>query len=135
LEKPPKTADKKQKKVENDPYNHIAVITERIPHRLVDCPQLTYPESLYVLDRALEGYETGYEKCGSFRVNDRMIGLNNEGHCKVWVNEDFANNHPSYPRRRLMSTRVDDKEYLEGKTVNLTSSDEADMVQDVVDTV
>lgn len=71
------------------------------------------------------------------RVNDRMIGLNNEGHCKVWVNEDFANNHPSYPRRRLMSTRVDSRELLEGRYANHlpTSADEADMVQDVVDTV
>ena len=63
------------------------------------------------------------------------LDLNIEGYCKVWVNEDFANNHPSYPRRRLMSTRVDNKEYLEGKTINLTSSDEADVVQDVVNIV
>lgn len=41
------------------------------------------------------------------RVNDRMIGFNNQGQAKVWINEDFANNHPSYPRRRLMSTRAD----------------------------
>lgn len=75
MEKPPKNTDKKQKKLENDSCNHIAVLTGRIPHRLVDCPQLTYPESLYVLDRALEGYETAYEKCGSFRVNNRMIGF------------------------------------------------------------
>lgn len=115
----------------------MAVITERIPHRLVDAPQLTYPESLYVLDRSLEGFETAYDKCGPMRVNDRMIGFNNEGHCKVWVNEDFANNHPSYPRRRLMSTRVDSRELLEGRYANHlpTSADEADMVQDVVDTV
>ncbi len=53
MEKPPKTADKNQKKEAADPYNHIAVITERIPHRLVNAPQLTYPESLYVLDRSL----------------------------------------------------------------------------------
>lgn len=31
----------------------MAVVTERIPHRLVDAPQLTYQESLYTLDRAL----------------------------------------------------------------------------------
>lgn len=75
----------------------------------MDSPQLTYPETLYVLDRALEGYEVAYQKCGPMRVNDRMIGFNNQGQTKVWVNEDFANNHPSYPRRRLLSTRVDTK--------------------------
>lgn len=42
LEKPPKTASKDKKEVK-DPYNHLAVITERIPFRLVDAPQLTYP--------------------------------------------------------------------------------------------
>ena len=53
-----------------------------------------------------------------------MIGFNNEGHCKVWINEDFANNHPSYTRRRLMSTRVDTKDYLLGKYANLPTSSE-----------
>lgn len=134
LEKPPKTKGAKSEPA--DPYSHLAVITERIPHRLVDAPQLSYPESLYVLDRALEGYEAAYEKAGPMRVNDRMIGFNNQGECKVWVNEDFANNHASYPRRRLMSTRVDSKEFLEGRYPHLpVGSDESDMVQDVVDTV
>lgn len=85
------------------------MITERIPHRLAEAPQLTYPETLYTLDRALEGYEVAYDKSGPMRVNDQMIGFNNEGRCKVWVNEDFANNHPSYPRRSLVSTRADSK--------------------------
>jgi hypothetical protein len=39
LEKPPKNTDKKQKKLENDPCNHIAVITGRIPHRLIFAPR------------------------------------------------------------------------------------------------
>lgn len=70
------------------------------------------------------------------RVNDRLIGFNNQGECKVWINEDFANNHPSYPRRRLMTTRTDTNEYLAGSKNSLkTSIDESDMVQDVVDTV
>jgi hypothetical protein len=52
LEKP-KKSDKNQKKEKSDPYTHVAVITERIPNRLAESPQLTYPESLYVLDKAL----------------------------------------------------------------------------------
>lgn len=120
-----------------DPYTHMAVITERIPHRLAGAPQLTYPESLYVLDRALEGYETAYHKVGPFRVNDQMIGFNNQGEAKVWVNEDFAQNHPSNPRRRLLSTRTDSLAFLEGRYGNNqpVSVDEADMVRDVVNTV
>ena len=76
-EKAPKgeKKDKKDKK-KKDPYSHMVVLTERMPHRLADAPQLTYPETLYVLDRSLEGYETAYDKCGPMRVNDRMIGFN-----------------------------------------------------------
>ena len=50
-----------------------------MPHRLNNAPQLTYPESLYVLDRSLEGYETAYNKCGPMVVNDHMIGFNKNG--------------------------------------------------------
>ena len=136
----PTAEQKKDKQVAEslkDPYQHIAVITERIPHRLANAPQLTYPETLYVLDRALEGYETAYQKVGPFRVNDQMIGFNNQGEAKVWVNENFALNHPSYPRRRLASTRSDAQQFLEGRYGNQlpVSVDEAEMVQDVVDTV
>ena len=53
---------------------------------LATSPQLTYPESLYVLDQSLTGFEAAYEKCGPMRVNDHMIGFNNQGQCKVWVN-------------------------------------------------
>lgn len=137
-EKAPKgeKKDKKDKKVKKDPYNHLVVITERIPHRLADAPQLTEAESLYVLDRSLQGFETAYEKCGPMGVNDRMIGFNNEGHCKVWVNEDFSSNHPGYPKRVLQSTLEDSKDYLEGRFKHWpASSDEADMVQDVVNAV
>lgn len=30
--------------------NHIGVVTESIPFTLADLPQLTFPESLYILD-------------------------------------------------------------------------------------
>lgn len=129
--------DKNTLQTLQDPYEHLAVITERIPHRLSQAPQLTYAESLYVLDRALEGYETAYHKVGPFRVNDNMIGFNSQGQAKVWVNEDFAQNHPSAPRRRLHSTRPDAREFLEGRYGNQqpVSVDEADMVRDVINTV
>lgn len=133
----PEKVPKGEKKTKADPYNHLLAVTERIPHRLADAPQLTYPESLYTLDRSLEGYETAYDKCGPFRVNDRMIGFNPEGRCKVWVNENFANNHPSHPRRVLQSTLEDSKEFLEGRHRGgyPVGTDESDMVQDVVDVV
>ena len=111
----------------------MVVITERIPHRLANAPQLTEAESLYTLDRSLQGFQTAYQKCGPMKVNDRMIGYTNEGHCKVWVNEDFASNHPGQPRRVVQSSLEESKDFLEGKFKTWpASSDEADMVQDVV---
>jgi hypothetical protein len=130
----PPPSDKSKAK---DPLTHMVVATERIPHRLVNCPQLTYPETLYTLDRSLEGYDVAYQRCGPMRVNDRMIGFNNQGECKVWVNENFANNHPSYPRGNLVSTRSDSHDFLAGKYSNIVpiGGDEGTMVQDVVNTV
>jgi hypothetical protein len=29
-------------------------------------------------------------------LNDKMIGFNEEGQVKVWVNENFGMNYPSY---------------------------------------
>ena len=57
------------------PRNNFRVVTERLPHRLTSCPQLTFDESLYVLDRALEGYRFLYHSIGPFDVNSNMIGF------------------------------------------------------------
>ncbi len=68
------------------PKNNFKVITERIPVRLTKCPQLSYDESLYVLDRALEGYNFLYRNVGPFDINSNMIGFTPEGEAKVWHN-------------------------------------------------
>lgn len=69
-------------------------------------------------------------------INDRMIGYTPEGYAKVWVNEDFSNNHPAFPRRTLESTLEEPTSFLEGKQRNpLTGNDEADMVENVIDVV
>ena len=57
------------------PQNSFKVITESVPRTLTSVPQLTYPESLYVLDRSLDGYEHLYHKAGPFQVNSDMIGF------------------------------------------------------------
>ena len=67
-------------------------------------PQLTYPESLYVLDRSLEGYEHLYHKTGAFQVNSDMIAFNENGECKVWHNENYGDNRPAKPLSILQST-------------------------------
>lgn len=37
-------------------------------------------------------------------VNDHMIGFNKNGEAKVWVNEEYAHNHPSHPLPNLERT-------------------------------
>ena len=68
------------------PKNQFNVVTEHIPHRLTNVPQLTFPESLYALDESLQGYEHLYNRAGPFHVNSEMIGLNKNGNVKVWSN-------------------------------------------------
>lgn len=68
-------------------------------------------------------------------VNDNMIGFNRDGSAKVWVNENFANNHPSYPLPHLESTTG--REVLDPKNKNLIfiDNDEAAMVDNIVNVV
>lgn len=131
--------DKERKKSEKELKKRVymTTITEHIPKRLAEVPQLTFGESLYVLDRSLEGYETAYNKCGPMYVNDKMIGFTPEGYAKVWVNEDFANNHPQFKRKTLDSTLDNSKEFLEGYYDKrpLNGSDEIDMVENIIDVV
>ena len=58
-----------------NPQNNMRILTERIQYRLSEAPQLTYPESLYVLDNSLAGSQYLYNKAGPFYVSDRMIGF------------------------------------------------------------
>lgn len=44
----------------------IRVITERIPQRLSNLPQLTFQESLYALSESLRGYKDCCSKLGPF---------------------------------------------------------------------
>lgn len=134
LEPKKESKDSKQKK-EKDPNVYMNVITEHIPHRLSQAPQLTYPESLYVLDRSLEGYENAYNRCGPSLVNDNMIGFNRQGEAKVWVNENFANNHPSNRLAHLESTTSRDLLDPKNKNVFFTNSDEAAMVENIANVV
>jgi hypothetical protein len=44
----------------------MKVITERIPKRLPDLPQITFQESIYALSESLRGYKDCYSKLGPF---------------------------------------------------------------------
>lgn len=73
---------------------NVKVIYERMSYRLRDCPFLTFQQFLYVLCEALRGFGECYTKVGEFQINDGMIGINSKGFIKVWLNENFGENHP-----------------------------------------
>jgi hypothetical protein len=83
---------------------NIKVIYERLPLRFKDLPLLTVPQAIYVLSESLRGFRECYDKIGSFELNDRMIGVNTKGNVKVWLNENFASNHPASERPSLEIT-------------------------------
>ena len=47
----------------------VAVYSERIPYRLSDLPQITFPESLYLLNESLNSYDVVYNQMGPVHVN------------------------------------------------------------------
>ena len=82
----------------------LKVMTESIPIRGPDIRPLSSKEGMYMLSECLRGYNDCYNKVGAFEVNDRMMGLNKNGHVKVWLNEEWAQNHPTLEKPLLQIT-------------------------------
>jgi len=57
-----------------------------MPKRLRDLSFFTFSQAVYVLSESLRGFQECYDKVGPFEVTDRMIGINNKGTVKVWLN-------------------------------------------------
>lgn len=49
---------------------------------------------LLVLEQALIGYKSIFNFQGPVLINDDMIGFNQSGKVKVWLNNNFAKNTP-----------------------------------------
>lgn len=65
---------------------NVKVLTERIPKTLNEINSFSFPESLCVLRKSLRGFQDLYERAGAFEITDKMIGINNNGQPKVWLN-------------------------------------------------
>ena len=96
------TKDKSAGMCSND--KHAKVLTERMPRRWWELPQLTADETNYALGEALKGYDNLYKRMGAFDVTPNMVGVNEEGKVKVWANENFALNHPATEKHVLETT-------------------------------
>lgn len=64
--------------------------------RLGDVAKLCYPDNLYVLISALNGFNNIVEKKGWFNVKEKMIGVNAEGEVNVWLNPDLSLSLPDF---------------------------------------
>jgi hypothetical protein len=85
----------------------VKVLTERIPKRLSQIKKMAYPECLCLLIESLRGFEDLFLRAGSFELTDKMIGINSRGEPKVWLNENYAENHPTFEKQMLQAASHD----------------------------
>jgi hypothetical protein len=77
-------------------YNYTAsVYVEHIHLRLSEISDIPYPDNLYMLMEALEGYAAVYEHSKYFIVEENQICVDEHGCVKVWVNGDLSINYPA----------------------------------------
>lgn len=81
---------------------------------------------MYTLSESLIGFRHLHQKVGPFQITDRMIGVTVEGFVKVWMNDNFAVNHPAIERMSPFTTT----DYL--PTDNQTLRSEVQMVKDLL---
>jgi hypothetical protein len=67
---------------------------ERIPIRLLDLEHIPYPDFLHLYDSCLKGFAQLARCAGCFLVDEAMIGVNEGGRVKAWLNEDFSKSSP-----------------------------------------
>lgn len=74
--------------------NHNAKIyIEHIPVRLSHIEDIPYPENLYVLFSALDGFEKIFFWVGYFQPTEDMICVDGDGKVKAWLNPDLSKCH------------------------------------------
>ena len=63
--------------------------------RLSQINDIPYPENLFVLLQALEGYAAVYEKTSYFEIQEDQICVDAEGNIKIWMNSDLSASFPN----------------------------------------
>ena len=69
--------------------SHIEVSLEEFPLRLNELTELPLFKIIYILKESIIGFERLFDKFGPFPITPRMIVLNSQNKCKVWLNEAF----------------------------------------------
>ena len=110
--------------------DYLRVRTERIPKRLSDLSNISPEDALYIIQEALIGYRTIYTFQGPILINDDMIGFNEYGQVRVWLNNNFAKNTPD---QELNPPRYEENTY-HGSGAGIITN-ESGMATQVIDVV
>ena len=70
------------------------VYVEHIRVRLSEISDIPFPDNLYVLMEAFEGFAKIYEHSKYFQVEENQICVDELGNLKIWVNADLSVNYP-----------------------------------------
>lgn len=58
--------------------------------RLSDIEDIPFPENLYLLLSALEGFEKLYGSVGYFRPTEDLVCMDRDGRVKAWLHADLS---------------------------------------------
>ena len=61
-----------------------------------------------------------FKNYGPIQITKKLIGINESGQVRCWLNENWALNHPSHELVTLQSTKLDglDRGLVEGREVS-----------------
>lgn len=74
------------------------IFLEKIPVRLSNVKDIPFPDILHVYDSSLKGYSVLRDRTGNFHIDEDMIGINEHGAVKVWLNTAFEKNLPNFQK-------------------------------------
>jgi len=75
-------------------YYKGSVYLERIPVRLSQIKEIPFPDVLHLYHQAFRAFAKLYDKVGYFEPTEGLIGVNQQGRVKIWLNEHLAKSYP-----------------------------------------
>jgi hypothetical protein len=77
-------------------HSYMAKIyVEHVRVRISEISDIPFPDNLYVLMEALEGFSKIYEHSKYFEIEESQICVDEAGNVKVWINADLSINYPT----------------------------------------
>lgn len=71
-----------------------SVYLERIPVRLAQINEIPFPDVLHLYHQAFRGFSKLFDKVGYFDPTEGMIGINQQGRVKIWLNDNLSKGLP-----------------------------------------